>query len=378
MPAITTYIDSKPHYNILDGLRGVAAFIVVIFHLLEPHAGGSHRDLYINHGYLAVDFFFMLSGFVIAYAYDDRVRKMSLGAFFKRRLIRLQPMVVMGSIIGAALFYFQDGPCFPLIAGTEWWQVILVMLIGCTLLPLPIKYDIRGWQEIHPLNGPAWSLYFEYIGNILYALVIRHIGVRLLAVLTLGAAALTVNYLLTVPSGDIIGGWALNYEQQYVGFVRLLFPFLAGILLCRTSWLIRVKRGAFWWCSLLLAAAFSVPRVGAADMPWLNGLYEAGCILLVFPLIVSMGAGGTVTGKHSTAICNFLGQISYPLYITHFPFILIYTGWQSRTHATLAEGAPYIILAYAASIALAYVTMRFYDLPVRAWLTRRFLKKQAR
>ena len=95
---------SKPHDQILDGLRGIAAIIVVVFHVFEIHSGGDHAKQLINHGYLAVDFFFMLSGYVISYAYDDRWSYMSLGHFFKRRIIRLQPMLVFGSILGALLF----------------------------------------------------------------------------------------------------------------------------------------------------------------------------------------------------------------------------------------------------------------------------------
>src|SRR5690349_1844159 len=105
-------IASKPHYPILDGLRGVAAITVVIFHIFEAHAP-SHFEQVINHGYLAVDFFFALSGYVIGYAYDDRWNSMSIGSFFKRRLIRLHPMVVMGMLIGAVFFYFQDSTLFP-------------------------------------------------------------------------------------------------------------------------------------------------------------------------------------------------------------------------------------------------------------------------
>ncbi len=108
---------------------------------------------------------------------------MSTGTFFKRRLIRLQPMVVMGSIVGAALFWFQDASCYPAIEGVSVGAVLLVMLLGCTLLPLPLKWDIRGWMEMHPLNGPAWSLYYEYIGNILYALFIRKFSKTALTVL---------------------------------------------------------------------------------------------------------------------------------------------------------------------------------------------------
>ena len=157
----TTYLASKPHYEILDGLRGVAAIMVIIFHLFETHSQGNHLIQIINHGYLAVDFFFMLSGFVIGYAYDDRWDKMTLGTFFKRRIIRLHPMVIMGSIVGASLFYFQQSSCFPQIEHTSVGALLLIMLLGCTLLPLPLKWDVRGWTEMHPLNGPAWSLYYE-------------------------------------------------------------------------------------------------------------------------------------------------------------------------------------------------------------------------
>src|SRR3978361_1802392 len=121
------YLESKSHYEILDGLRGVAALLVVIFHVLETYSGDRFHQI-INHGYLAVDFFFLLSGFVIAYAYDDRWGKMTQWDFYKRRLIRLQPMVIMGSIIGAAFFYFQGGTAFPLINNTPVWQMLLVMV----------------------------------------------------------------------------------------------------------------------------------------------------------------------------------------------------------------------------------------------------------
>ena len=159
----TTYLASKPHYEILDGLRGVAAVMVIIFHLFEAHAGGSHLTQIINHGYLAVDFFFMLSGFVIGYAYDDRWNRMTVGTFFKRRIIRLHPMVIMGSIVGAAFFYFQESPCFPPIENTSVGTMLLVMLLGCTLLPLPLKFDIRGWTEMHPVISCMRCLYASSI-----------------------------------------------------------------------------------------------------------------------------------------------------------------------------------------------------------------------
>src|SRR6201986_5282115 len=114
MDKTTAYLESKNHYPILDGLRGVASLLVIIFHVFETFTGGNRFVQIINHGYLAVDFFFLLSGFVVAYAYDDRWTKMTTWDFYKRRLIRLQPLVIVGTIIGALLFYFQGGATMPL------------------------------------------------------------------------------------------------------------------------------------------------------------------------------------------------------------------------------------------------------------------------
>ena len=269
--------QSKNHYEALDGLRGVAALLVVAFHTLEPNDHGIRFNQIINHGYLAVDFFFLLSGFVVAYAYDDRWSRMSQWDFYKRRLIRLQPMIVMGSLIGAAFFYFQRGSAFPLIAATPWWKMLAVMLFGCTLLPLPIRYDIRGWDEMHPLDGPAWSLFFEYVANILYAVWLRKLATRWLSLLT-GLSAIFLIHMLVTGEGDAIGGWALNAAQLHIGFARLLFPFLAGILLMRSGKRIHLRHG-FYICSVLLLICFALPRFGGPDHLWINGLYEAVCII---------------------------------------------------------------------------------------------------
>ncbi|MCI1683119.1 MAG: acyltransferase [Bacteroides sp.] len=371
----TTYLASKPHYEILDGLRGVAAMMVIVFHLFEAHSGGNHLIQLINHGYLAVDFFFMLSGFVIGYAYDDRWKKMTLGTFFKRRIIRLHPMVIMGSIIGAALFFFQSSPCYPAMHDVKVSTVLWVMLLGATLLPLPVNMDIRGWTEMHPLNGPAWSLYYEYIANILYGLFIRRFSKTMLSILVFLAACATLHLCLTAPSGDIVGGWSLTWEQQYVGFVRLTYPFFAGLLLSRFGKLIHIKRGAFWVCSLFIVVILIVPRIGGADAYWTNGLYEAFCIICLFPLIVSMGAGGNVTGK-SARVCKFLGDLSYPIYITHYPLIYVYTAYVCNHHLSITDAIPYMVLTVIGAIVLAYACLKLYDEPVREWLKKRFLMKK--
>ncbi|MCC8062033.1 MAG: acyltransferase, partial [Rikenellaceae bacterium] len=236
----------KPHYEILDGLRGVAALIVVAFHLLEIHATGDFYVVpFINHGYLAVDFFFVLSGFVIGYAYDDRWGKMTLKDFFKRRLIRLQPMVVLGAVIGALCFYFGAGEQFPLIAQTPVWKLLLVMLMGCLLLPIPPAADVRVWGEMFPLNGPAWSLFYEYIANILYAVVIRRFSKLLLTILVALSGLAIIHLTIWGGAGSVLGGHMLTGEQFLIGMIRVMYPFFCGLLLVRLVNMIRLRAG-FW------------------------------------------------------------------------------------------------------------------------------------
>ncbi|WP_267387096.1 acyltransferase [Sphingomonas sp. GC_Shp_3] len=242
----------KSHYVVLDGLRGVASLLVLTFHILETFSNNDPTKQIINHGYLAVGFFFLLSGFVIAYAYDDRWGRMTQWRFYKRRLIRLQPMVVLGSLFGAALVYLQASSVFPKIGTTPVWEMLLVMLLGCTLLPLPKAFDIRGWNEIHQLNGPAWSLFYEYLANIGYALVFRKLSVRWLAVLAACAAALLLEVALGGERRDLIGGWALVFDGIHVGFAWPLYPFLAGMLLMRVG-----KRIASRHASRLAACCWS-------------------------------------------------------------------------------------------------------------------------
>ena len=369
-------MSSKPHYPILDALRGVAALTVVAFHIFEAHATGP-LDQVINHGYLAVDFFFLLSGFVIAYAYDDRWKEMTVGNFFRRRLERLQPMVVMGMIIGAVLFYFQASSVWPMIAGVPVWKMLLVMLVGFTMIPLPTSVDIRGWYESYPLNGPAWSLFYEYIVNILYGLLIRRFSKILLTILVLLAAANLVHYCVTSASGDVIGGWSLEPQQLRIGFTRVMYPFFAGLLLFRTVNLTHVKN-AFSWCSLLIVAVLALPRIGGIEHPCMNGVYESISIILIFPLIVYLGAGGELQSKVSKKLCKFLGDISYPIYITHYPLIYIYTAWVKNNKISLRDGYPMGMLVFISAIAIAYACLKWYDEPIRAWLQKKRVAAEIR
>ena len=369
----TGFADSKRHYPILDGLRGVAALMVVAFHLFEAHAASRFVQI-INHGYLAVDFFFLLSGFVIGYAYDDRWRSMTVGEFCKRRLIRLHPMIVVAMLVGAALFYFQQGVAFPKIQDTPLWLVLALMFIGMTLLPVGGALDVRGWGEMHPLNGPAWSLFYEYVGNLLYALFVRRFSKVALGLCVFLAGCALVHHCVAGPQGDVIGGWSLDPAQVRLGLTRLLYPFFAGLLLSRVVKVGRVRH-AFLLSSAIVVATLAMPRFGGEQAVWMNGLYESVCIIAVFPLVVYLGASGSVHEGPAARACNFLGGISYPLYITHYPFVYAYTAWVVTNKVTLREGAPVALATLLLCVLLAHVCLKYYDIPVRRWLTRRYMRQ---
>ena len=381
----THFTDTKPHYALLDGLRGVAALLVVIYHIFEGFAfaettngEGSGLISTLNHGHIAVDFFFILSGFVISYAYDDRWQKMTLGGFFKRRLIRLHPMLVMGAVIGTITF---------LIGGREQWDgtvtpiggVALALLLTALMIPaLPDSmHEVRGNGEMFPLNGPQWSLFFEYIGNIIYALIIRRLSTHLLAVLVALLAALhTWIFVWDLSGYDSVGiGWTIDTINFWGGLVRMLFPFTVGMLLARTFKPRKIKY-AFWVCSAILLATFAVPYITSEGALSLNSLYEVVCIAFVFPIIVWLGACGSTEGS-TGRISGLLGDLSYPLYIVHYPVMYLFYAWLIDKHFYSFEDTllmPAIVVAV--SIALAYACLKLYDEPVRKWLAHKFMNRK--
>ena len=294
------FSDTKPHYELLDGLRGVAALLVVFYHIFEglSFAAGGTLITVINHGYLAVDFFFILSGFVIGYAYDDRLGKsMSLGNFFKRRLIRLHPMIVMGAVLGVVFYLLQGSVQWD---GTHISLSLVMLALLCAMFFIPAApgacYDIRGNGEMFPLNGPSWSLFFEYIGNILYALFIHRLSNKMLALLTvLSGLGLAWFALFDVVGYGMIGvGWTLDGANFLGGLLRMLFPFTLGMLLSRHFKPVKIK-GSFWICTAVLLVLFCVPYIEGKEGICLNGLYEVFCIFLVFPLLVWLAASGKTT-----------------------------------------------------------------------------------
>ena len=380
------YSDSKPHYEILNGLRGVAALTVIWYHVFEAFATSPY-DQKFNHGYLAVDFFFILSGFVIGYAYDDRWKTMNTKDFFKRRLIRLHPMVVMGAVLGTITFYLQGSVQWD---GTKIGTSALMLALLFTMFLIPAApgstAEVRGNGEMYPLNGPSWSLFFEYIGNILYALFIRRMSTKALTVLVaLSGAGLAWYAIFSLSGYGHLGvGWSMLDNNLLGGILRLLFSFSAGLLMSRI-FKPRYIKGAFLICSLAIIALLSMPYIGGEGNEWMNGLYDAVCVIAVFPVLVYLGASGKTTGNLSSRLCKFLGDISYPVYMIHYPFMYLFYAWvwgsgifarATEENLTFSETWPIALLIFFGNILLAYIILKVYDEPVRKFLTRRFLLKQ--
>jgi peptidoglycan/LPS O-acetylase OafA/YrhL len=356
----------KAHYEVLDGLRGTAAIMVVLFHIMGMAAGWADSGQLLHHAALAVDFFFALSGFVIAYAYDDRWASMTTSQFIATRLIRLHPLVILGAVLGLLSFVFD-----PFADNQKIIPLAIVLrdfALACLILPhaaLPNR-----WTDSHSLNSPAWSLMQEYIGNLAYVLLLRRLKTGLLGVVVVIAAWFVAHMVWSANSMDQGSDWTTIWGAP----TRMAFSFTLGL------WLYRVRHrfakvGLGWAVlSMILAAAFAMPLVPKA-IPHGNGLYEAAMVALLFPLIILCGAHSNI-GTLEMRVCKFAGRISYPLYILHYPFLLVNMNFvlfkkPSTMIALMADSAAFVTV-----MGFAWLAMKLYDEPVRKWLKRRITDRQ--
>ena len=281
-------------------------------------------------------------------------------------------MVVIGALIGGAIFYTQGCSVWD-VSKVSFAALLAATLMNAFMIPATPGSEIRGVGEMYPLNGPSWSLFFEYIGNILYALFLRRLPTRALAVWVALAGCGLAAFAVWGPYGDICVGFALTEENIVGGSLRLLFAFSAGLLLSRVFKPVRIK-GAFWIGGLAIVALSAVPRIGGSEHLWINGLYDSFCAVVLFPVIVYLGASGKTTDRLTTRLCKFLGDISYPLYMVHYPFIYLYYAWVKNENLTFVQSLPGAAALVVGSVVLAYLCLKLYDEPVRRFLTKRFLR----
>jgi peptidoglycan/LPS O-acetylase OafA/YrhL len=213
--------------------------------------------------------------------------------------------------------------------------------------------------NLFAFNAPSWSLFWEYVANIFYAFIIYKASRPLLTVLTFLAAAGIC--IVSYRAGNLLGGW--SKDNFFDGGARVSYSFLAGLLIYRSHWIIKNGIG-FIGLAILLFLAFV--------MPWFKSdwLMEALIVLFYFPLLVSLGAGSTLSPQWKK-VCQFSGNISYPLYMTHYAFIWVFGNYYTGKNPTADELTFIIIFGTIFLIIFAYVVMVFYDIPVRRYLTRK-------
>jgi peptidoglycan/LPS O-acetylase OafA/YrhL len=353
-------ITGKPHYEVLDGLRGSAAILVVLYHIMGMANGWTDDGQLLHHAHLAVDFFFGLSGFVIAFAYDDRWKSLSTGKFIITRLVRLHPLVVLGAILGLLCFLYD-----PFAENQKAVPIVIVLVdfaLTCLLMPYPALPNHGA--DTHSLVTPAWSLLQEYIGNLAYALVLRRLNLKILGAVIAVAGMVLIAIAVKKNSLNFGPGW----HKMWMGTVRMAFSFSLGLCLYRIR--DRLPKFQLGWLpsTLILIAIFAVPLV-PLNVPHGNGLYEVLVVILIFPLLILSGTHSN-TGKPEMVLCKFSGRISYPLYILHFPLLSIYMNFV----AFRKPAADVIYMAgtvsFVSVMIFAWLAMKFYDEPIRRELRR--------
>ena len=357
-PSILT---TRKHFEILDGLRGIAALAVVTFHFMEWAYTDYSKD-FIGHGFLAVEFFFCLSGFVIAYAYDNRIEKMGVTEFFKSRLIRLHPLVILGSVLGLLAFLFDPFGGNPELYSTG--KIVLIFLCSVLLIPWGAMAD-RG-LNLFSFNAPSWSLFWEYIANIIYAWVLYKMNRRLLLLLTILSAIPIC--IVCYRAGNLMGGW--SGPTFWDGGIRVSYSFLAGLLIYRSNWIIKNSLG-FIGVSFLLFLAFISPF-----STW-NWISEPLIVLFYFPFMISLGAGARLTNGLKKP-CLFLGKISYPLYMTHYAVLWMFGNYYLAHKPDTLHLALIIIAGLILVVAASWFVMMIYDIPVRKYLNDKRMERLAR
>jgi len=230
-----------------------------------------------------------------------------------------------------------------------------MFLASIFLIPFPTMQE-RGFC-LFSLNSPAWSLFWEYVANVVYAVVLYRMSRRWLLMAT--AIAAVVLCFVGYQAGNLWAGF--NGPTFWTGAARVGFSFLAGLFVYRSKWIIRTRLGV-GALSFLLLLAFVMPY---AKGGWVR---EAAVMILYFPLLVVLGAGAALSDR-ATKFCKIAGNISYPLYMTHYSVIYVFGNFYDAYKPDTFNLALVVSTGVLVLLAFAYAVMTFYDIPVRRFLT---------
>lgn len=340
----------------LDGLRGVAALAVVLFHI--PNFTGV---MLLPGAYLAVDLFFCISGFVLVHAYADRLNAgMGIGPFMLRRVIRLYPLYLLSGLLALAyIFTLGSGDNFT-------GNGPLCHLLNLALIPMPQHWNAHA--DLFPVNFVAWSILIELAASLAFALFLpvllkrRHLP-RLIMV----AAPLLIASALFY--GDLNLGVTLS--QTPGALARALFSFSAGIAIALARRDGAASPGiSFPLLALATVAPMTLPLTGAARIA-----IDLTSVLLVFPALVHAAASCRIDGR-TRRIATILGSASYALYILQVPMIAF-----AAAAITIWGGGPSLPLGMgfvALLLVMSIVIDRHVDQPLRAWLTQAMVRRAPR
>ncbi|WP_419758859.1 acyltransferase family protein [Acidisoma sp.] len=333
----------------LDGLRGIAALGVVF-----AHANGLFKSYTDDtSSYLVVDFFYILSGFVIAYAYSSRLDQgLSWSGFMRLRLNRLYPMLFVGVLVAGLVFLGRQ----VLLQTGMITEAVVLTVLSLSLLPVGLLYGLASY----PIDNPIWSLFFEFVANGVYASPIRRIG-RMSAFVLLGLAivALTV---VAMQFGTLSCLGYVGPDSFLAGFVRVSVPFSLGVAIWRLKLFERFPSIPFPMLALGLAIVFFFH----GSTRW---VYDMAAVLIVFPVIVCFGSRAHV-GAFSLRLCHISRRGSYPLYILHMSVLRTVDMAYKMSHIRIGPFVP-MCLAILLSLAVSWGFLRLYDEPFREWMARR-------
>jgi peptidoglycan/LPS O-acetylase OafA/YrhL len=347
--------DATQHdrYLTFDALRGVAALAVVVFHIPELFGLPVQKS-----SSLAVDLFFILSGFVVEHAYGEHLRReMTFSRFMLVRMIRLYPLYVIG-LTTYILFFIAR----PNVAAAS---VVPGALLALFYLPTPPSLSFEP-QFLFPVNPVSWSLFCELLVNVWYALfIVRWKPWSLLAATAIFGVALFAEKTYAQEVVETFGPWSILVD----GIPRALFSFFAGILLYRLA--PHRTYGGSTVIILILIVIFTI-NFGKQ----FQTTYELLVILLGFPAMVFV-ASLTRTNARLSQAYALLGAISYPTYVIHMPLVLWVAAIFPRVFSQgLASFAPWGGLALICLIVFAsYLLDRIYDQPMRRWLRQKLIRK---
>ncbi len=340
-------------FETLDVLRGVAALSVVVYHL---GVNKMQVDLFPR-GYLAVDFFFVLSGFVVAHAYEAPLKsQLSWRQFFIKRLIRFYPLVALGLTIGTALLLMK-WLTYPDRVNTL--PNILESVMFNSLL-LPMFYGSSALaNELFPANSPLWTLSMELAANMVWAWIGVRASTRALVVVV------ALSWLGWVACGALYHSENVGFDVKtfWGGVGRVSFGFTLGVVIFRLLPASRMPRLPFGpvllYAAMLMVMACSTPW-DLASIPWVDII----CTTLILPAIVVLGIGQQTTGRWAL----WIGALSYPIYVLHMPLELLASGLHQtvlRTVNVHLLAAVTVVAVFAASA----FALRFFDGPARRILT---------